>query len=131
MSTRFSIDGGALNLLTNTRGVIREVYLRESKVVAVRGYTQARPRRGRFPGVRSVPVRSYLQMRTSTRAVVETAAKSYREEFALQPVDLEFMKYASERNFQAIYRASALTPKGEVRKNVRLTFRQGGDEEAA
>ncbi len=129
--TKFSIGGGAMNLLTNVRGIKREVYLRETKSVNVRAYTQARSVHGKHPAVHKVAVRGYAQKRTSTKATSTPADKTYRQEFELVPADLEFMKFKAEQNFIETYRGAAFTSKGELRKSVRLKFRNGGDEEVA
>ncbi len=130
VSTKFSIGGGAMNLIGDLRGIKRQEYLRQTKQVAVRGYMRTTYNHSNHPSVNRSPVRGYSQMRTSTKSTYTPADRTYREEFALIPADLEFINFKAEQNFIEEYRAAAFTSKGQLRQSVRLKFRNGGEEAA-
>lgn len=123
VSTRFSIFGGALNLIGSMHGLKEETTRRVRMEIHVPSYWRRRPR----GAIKAVHVRAYDQMATVKQVHRVESPRTYKDEFALTEKDAAFIAQRTDERFREIFRASALTKAGVLKKSTRAFFR--GDDE--
>lgn len=115
--TRFSIFGGALNLMGSQRGVVNEVRKVERKRVQKLAH-QRRTKTGK-----TVNVRGYEQWSTFVNIERTHAARTYRDEWSLTAADLAWIADETSANFRATITGGKLTSRGFVSASARAQFR--------
>lgn len=119
VSTRISIFGGVLNLLGNMHGVKSETVSQERHEVHRHAYVRRAPR-----GIqKTVQVRAYDQMHTFKVTKRVLSPRTYKEEFAVTAADLVWIGKRTDQRFSEVFRATALTKSGSLRRSVRAFFR--------
>ncbi len=127
--TRFSIFGGALNLIGNLHGVVSQVRKIERKRVQRRAYTRVQ-KHGAQAG-KTQHVAGYEQWSTFVNVERTHAPLSYSQEFALREADYAWIAAETSANFRAIITSGKLTPRGFVSAGARAQFRKALEEEAS
>jgi hypothetical protein len=117
--TRFSIFGGALNLLGAHRGKISEVISSDRKLVTRPAHRRRNPRTG---GV--VNVRGYQQMSVKTTRTVTKSPRTYAEEWAYKPGETAQVQRDADRLILEGFRSAIYDPRtGQIRSSVRARMR--------
>jgi len=110
VSTKFSIFGGAMNLLSAKSGSMNAA---EGKGLVQRTAHQRRSRTGKM-----VSVRAYSQ-RGFTRGA--PSGRSYAEEWGYRPDEIAWVGRRTDQLGTALYNATAFNKKGNLRTNLRVT----------
>ena len=115
--TRFSIFGGALNLLGSKRGNVSEV-INQTRAMRTRpAHTRRDGRTGR-----TVSVRSYQQMAVKTERKVTKSPRTYAEEWAYQPGETADVQKEADRLILLGFK-NAIYKNGQIKTSIRARMR--------
>lgn len=117
--TRFSIFGGALNLLSNKRGNISEVISQQRAMKTRPAHTRRDGRTGR-----TVSVRSYQQMAVTTVRKVTKSPRTYAEEWAYRPGETADVQKDADRLILEGFRSAIYDRRtGQIKTSIRARMR--------
>lgn len=117
--TRFSIFGGALNLLSNQRGNISEVISQQRAMKTRPAHTRRDGRTGR-----TVSVRSYQQMAVTTVRKVTKSPRTYAEEWAYKPGETASVQKDADRLILEGFRSAIYDRRtGQIKTSIRARMR--------
>jgi len=119
--TRISIDGGALNLLSNKHGYTARHTETEQIIVHQPGHFRMRQGKRYF-------VRGSDQRRVARRTVYSESPTSFRDEFQIRQADLVDMAKRDAIAFRGVVRGAAFTKSGKLKSSIIAKF--NGTEEA-
>jgi hypothetical protein len=115
--TRFSIFGGALNLLGSQRGNISEVISQTRAMRTRPAHTRRDGRTGR-----TVSVRSYQQMAVKTERKVTKSPRTYADEWAYRPGETASVQTDADRLILEGFK-TAIYKNGQLRPSIRARMR--------
>lgn len=117
--TRFSIFGGALNLLGSQRGNISEVISQTRAMRTRPAHTRRDGRSGR-----TVSVRSYQQMAVKTERKVTKSPRTYADEWAYQPGETASVQKDADRLILEGFRSAIYNRRtGQIKTSIRARMR--------
>jgi hypothetical protein len=113
--TRFSIFGGALNLLGSQRGNISEVISQQRAMRTRPAHTRRDGRSGK-----TVSVRGYQQMAIKTERKVTKSPRTYADEWAFMPGETDGVQKDADRLILEGFRSAIYDPRT---KQIKTTIR--------
>lgn len=115
--TRFSIFGGALNLLGSQRGNISEVISHTRAMRTRPAHTRRDGRSGR-----TVSVRSYRQMAVKTERKATKSPRTYADEWAYRPGETADVQKDADRLILEGFK-NAIYKNGQIKTSIRARMR--------
>lgn len=111
--TRFSLMGGAMNLLAGKRGARTQTEVVKTETVAVKSHIRS-----------GHTVQAYNQTRRELRVQRTPASRTYAQEFAIQVQDQAWINARTNQRLLEIVRRAAFKKNGQLRDSFRDEMRQ-------